>query len=240
MKNNFIKIIRIILFKIVKKNRLINLLDLNPSASFKSRINIFNEYGYETSLKKAVPLNLNEEPLPWYTYPAIEYLSQLDLKEKTVFEWGCGNSSLFYAKNAKEVFSIEDNHEWYEKINAIKPGNLKLVYSTDDKYLNLISSFNRKFDIIVIDASQRIECSKIAAKYLASGGLIILDNSDWYKNSAKIIRENNFIQVDFHGFGPLNNYTWTTSLFFSRDFNFEPKNSIQPAYSIGGLKHIAD
>jgi hypothetical protein len=240
MKKNLIILIRTILFKIIKKNRLINLLDLNPSTNLKTRISIFNEYGYETSLKKAMPLSIKGEPLPWYTYPAIEYLSQLDLKEKTVFEWGCGNSSLFYAKNAKEVFSIEDNHEWYEKISAVKPDNLKLVYSTDDKYLNIISSLNRKFDIIVIDASQRMGCSKIAAKYLAFGGLIILDNSDWHKNSAKIIRENNLIQVDFHGFGPLNNYTWTTSLFFSRDFNFTPKNSIQPAYAIGGLRHIID
>lgn len=26
--------------------------------------------------------------LPWYTYPAIEYLKQLDFSQKTVFEYG--------------------------------------------------------------------------------------------------------------------------------------------------------
>jgi hypothetical protein len=32
------------------------------------------------------------------------------------------------------------------------------------------------------------------------------------------------IQVDFFGFGPINDYTWTTSIFFSRDFDFKPIN----------------
>ena len=39
-------------------------------------------------------VNENNEPIPWFTYPSIQYLDQLDLSEKTIFEWGSGNSSL--------------------------------------------------------------------------------------------------------------------------------------------------
>jgi hypothetical protein len=234
MKYFFKHLIIKILLKIINKERLINLLNLDLKNS-KSILRIFTEYGYFKSLINDIPINMNEEPLPWYTYPAIEYISQLELKEKTVFEWGCGNSSLFFANKAKEVISIEDNLEWYNKIKRSKPDNLTLIYATDNEYVELISSLNRKFDIIVIDANRRMECSKIASRYLIPGGIVILDNSDWYTKSAKTIRENNFIQVDFYGFGPLNNYTWTTSLFFSRDFNFKAKNNIQPISVIGGL-----
>ncbi len=62
--------------------------------------------------------------------------------------------------------------------------------------------------------------------------MIILDNSDWYKNTAKLLRDKlDLIEVDFHGFGPINNYTWTTSIFFSRNFRFSPINDIQPHFS---------
>lgn len=240
MKKVLKKLIQKTLFGLVNKNWIVNLLDLNYNSSSKAILDIFNDYGYTLSLKKTVPLNSKEEALPWYTYPAIEYLLQFDLRNKIVFEWGCGNSSLFFASRAKEVISLEDNKDWFDKIKALKPENLTLIFAEGDEYVNKIRSQNKKFDIIVIDASQRIDCAIIALDYLALGGLIILDNSDWYKNSAKVIRENNMIQVDFHGFGPINNYTWTTSIFFSRDFNFEAKNNLQPAYAIGGLTHICD
>jgi hypothetical protein len=42
-----------------------------------------------------------------------------------------------------------------------------------------------------------------------------------------------YIEIDFHGFGPINDYTWTTSLFLDREIALEPK-SIQPTIPIGG------
>lgn len=44
--------------------------------------------------------------------------------------------------------------------------------------------------------------------------MLILDNSDWYPKSVAFLREKlRWMQTDFHGFGPINNYTWTTSIF---------------------------
>jgi hypothetical protein len=203
-------------------------------------INILEDYGYFQSIKYALPVNKLLAPIPWYTYPAIEYIKQLDLKDKCVFEWGCGNSSLFFANRSKEVISVEDNLIWYDKINMQKPDNLFLFHSENEEYVNIISRFNKKFDIIIIDANHRYECAKIALDYLVEGGLIILDNSDWFKNSAGIIRQKGMIQVDFHGFGPINKYSWITSLFFSRDFKFNPTSDNQPEFTIGGLTHVCD
>jgi hypothetical protein len=46
--------------------------------------------------------------------------------------------------------------------------------------------------------------------------MLILDNSDWYPNSVSFLQgELGWIQADFHGFGPINNYTWTTSVFLN-------------------------
>lgn len=69
------------------------------------------EYAIERSIDEKVCADKDGNPIPWYTYPAIEYLSQFDYGGKRVFEYGCGYSSLFWAERAAKVISIEDNPE---------------------------------------------------------------------------------------------------------------------------------
>ena len=70
------------------------------------------DFAIERTIDEKVCVDRDGNPLPWYTYPAIEYLSQFDYGEKTIFEFGCGYSSLFWAERAAKVISIEDNPEW--------------------------------------------------------------------------------------------------------------------------------
>lgn len=51
-------------------------------------------YGQFRTIKNWECINKNREPIPWYTYPAIEYLSSLDFSNKNIFEYGGGNSTL--------------------------------------------------------------------------------------------------------------------------------------------------
>lgn len=203
---------------------------------------IFNQYGYINTLNLGEPLDFNLKPIPWYTYPAIHFLDQLDISKKTVFEWGSGNSSLFYANRCEEVVSIENHKDWYAKISSTKRENqtIHLVENDLESYVNIIKRIDRKYDIIVIDGELfRTECSKIALNYLNNGGIIILDNSDWFKNAAKELNNANLIQVDFHGFGPINDYTWTTTFYFHQNYKFSYKGDL-PSYSIGGLNHLVE
>lgn len=198
-------------------------------------------YGHFKTVLQLQSIDKNGNPLPWYTYPAIEYLTQFDYKDKIIFEWGSGNSSLFWANIAKEVYSVEDNKDWYNKVKERKLNNMKLfLINNKDKYINIIGSFNIKFDIIIIDAKYRQECADIAYKYLNDNGMLIFDNSDRYPKTCNKIKENfNLIQVDFSGFGPIVGFTTTTSIFLKRNFNFKTIN-YQPIHSIGSLKELCE
>ena len=78
------------------------------SEKFKVFIDMWREeFAIERSIDEKVCLDKNDNPIPWYTYPAIEYLSQFDYTDKQIFEFGCGFSSLFWAKRAEKVISIE-------------------------------------------------------------------------------------------------------------------------------------
>jgi protein-L-isoaspartate O-methyltransferase len=177
--------------------------------------------------------NAKDEPIPWFTYPAIEYISQLNLTEKNVLEWGSGNSSLFFSKISNSVTSIEDNMEWYKRVSLNKGANHEVIHAEADNYAGLPLSLERKFDIVVIDGIRRDECAKVALEVLAEGGIIIYDNSDRDPEVCHFLRSADLIQVDMHGFGPINDYTWTTSYFFTRNFNFQPIGN-QPLIPVGG------
>jgi hypothetical protein len=174
-------------------------------------------------------------PLPWITYPAIEFLKQLDLRDKTVFEYGCGGSTVFWSRVAKHVISVEHNQEFYREIRPLLPGNCNLTLEMfPDEYVQAVAR-QAPHDIIVIDGHSRVRCSEIAADYLKPGGFIILDNSDWFYEASKNLRNADLIEVDIAGVAPIADYVSTTSFYFHRDFRSKPKFDRQPVPAIGSI-----
>jgi protein-L-isoaspartate O-methyltransferase len=180
------------------------------------------------------------EPIPWFTYPAIAFIQQLDLRQKLIFEYGSGSSSAFFAARCQQIVSVEDDLDWAEKIRHQQLKNHTLLFKQGtETYAQSISEAPHSiFDVIVVDGSHRLECAQKAVAHLAENGILILDNADWYAHVAAFLRAQNLIQVDFHGFGPINQYTWTTSIFFTRNYHFEPLNGVQPQTPLGGLEQI--
>lgn len=215
---------------------------------FSEKFNKFIEmwqkdFAIEKSIDEKVCADKDGNPIPWYTYPAIEYLSQFDYSELKIFEFGCGYSSAFWAERAKKVVSIEDKTDWFEKWNKeFEYQNLDIRWRDEGEgYEAAIFEDGEKYDVIVIDGKRRTECAKVAVEALADGGMIILDDSDRintseeYVKAVKILREKGLLQVDFYGFCPMNCYAKATSVFFSRDWNFASKNKVQPVNGWGNL-----
>src|SRR4051812_14883663 len=57
-------------------------------------------------VSRRTPLDLE---IPWFSYAAIDFLDAALRTNMTVFEYGSGGSTLFFAKRAKSVFTVEDN-----------------------------------------------------------------------------------------------------------------------------------
>lgn len=195
-------------------------------------MNILDEgLGHKRSFEEKRPIDNLENPLPWFTYPAIEYVKQLDLKKISILEWGTGNSTLFFANLCKEIIAIEHNKEWHSFVSQRLPTNAKVVLTSEKSYASLPLEFNQKFDLIIVDGINRAECINTALELLKEDGLLIFDNSERNPELCELIRDRNFIQIDFHGMGPINSYQWTTSFFFSRLWNIKPL-SVQPIQPI--------
>jgi hypothetical protein len=206
--------------------------------SWQISVILFHGQGLFKSMLGGKPVDRDGEPIPWFTYPAIEYLRKFDFSTKRVFEYGCGNSSLFWARHAKEVIAVESDERWYRYVSSARPKNMVLLLeSARDGYVTSIRRQNGRFDIIVIDGKWRNACTTTSIDYLNEGGMIIFDNSDCYAGACSRIRKLGFFQIDFNGFGPINGYAWTTSIFV------KGPTEIQETYSdsspLGGLGQVA-
>lgn len=118
--------------------------------------------------------------MPWYTKPALDEIVTWDLKDKVVFEYGCGASTLWWRKKAKAVYSVDEDREYAEATGAY-------IAKSPVDYLHYIYEF-QPLDIVIIDGERlRQEAVEHALKCLKPGGVLIYDN--WMQPSVEIQSE---------------------------------------------------
>lgn len=125
---------------------------------------------------------------PWYTKPCLDEIVTWDLTDKVVFEYGCGASSLWWAKKCKKLYGVENNREYFEEV-AGRIGDIACIaHETEERsYINSILQWCRHFDIIVVDGGWRDESIPTVLEHLNPGGIIIYDN--WMQPSVEVQSE---------------------------------------------------
>lgn len=196
-------------------------------------------YGQWRTIRDWDSVNSNGEPTPWYTYPATEFLSHIDLSRFKVFEYGSGNSTLWWSRRAEQVTSVEDDESWYLRVkNNIVANSEKVSYRFVKDRQQYFSMATSDFDVFIVDGKHRRECLEQIVSLGGGGVMLVLDNSDWYPKSVRFIQDKlGWMQIDFHGFGPINDYTWTTSLFIN-PLRHSELNYLMPLKSISGLVQV--
>jgi len=195
-----------------------------------------NSGHFKSSLSQKA-LDKNGQPLPWYSYPAIEFLKTKNFSNKTVLEFGSGQSTLWWAKVSKSVKSFEKDETWYKNIKENIPNNVQVIHlqeETEIEILNTIEQIlkleNKKYDVIIIDGLFRKQLCKTAMLYLKEFGIIITDNSEGY-GFKEAFDGTGFKRVDFHGFSPGVVLKQATSFFFKdQSFIFENDSEIKLDY----------
>jgi hypothetical protein len=200
-----------------------------------------NGYGFVSATNKGSPKDARGNWMPLFTYPCVEFIRQFDLREKRVFEWGAGASTLYWMERAASVTSVENDPQWHKVMLRMKNDVVKLVFEETDRFPFLINDEQGLFDIVVIDSrGYRYDCASEAIKKLARGGMIILDNSDWHPRTAAALKKSGLLQVDFSGFKVMESHASTTSVFLHRDFDFPTLEARQPAYCVGAKRTLSD
>jgi len=170
------------------------------------------------------PVTAGGAPLPWYTYAAIEFITPRLRPEMRVFEYGSGQSTRWWSGLAARVDAVEDDPAWMAKVSEGLPANVDLRFarSGGDDYARSVLERDARFDVVVIDGSDRNHCAEVCLEAIAGDGVIIWDNTEEpnvFGPGLEVLRAAGFHRIDFHGLGPLNMDSWCTSVLYRREAN---------------------
>lgn len=140
--------------------------------------------------------------VPWWTYRAIAAVEEwlaARLTPPRVFEYGSGASTVWLARRAGEVHSVEHHRAFAELMHAeivnhpnasvmvveATPSARPVVSSQKEghkgldfaEYVGAIDRVSGSFDLVVIDGRAREACLAAAVGRLAHDGLVVFDNS---------------------------------------------------------------
>lgn len=131
---------------------------------------------------------------PWLPRGAISLLSDWLRKTDQGVEWGSGRSTAWIASRTAKLTSIEHHPAWHEKVKQTLADNglANVDYrhvpadpddpgSPDHPYVAAAASLQRGgLDFALVDGLMRDHCMLLAMDLLKPGGLLILDNANWY------------------------------------------------------------
>jgi len=117
--------------------------------------------------------------MPWLTYPAIRFLRTTANKSASVFEFGSGMSTHWFAERCRTVCSVEHNFDWYEKIARGTKSNARLLFEPErEGYVSSIDKADGPFDIVLVDGKYRTDCVRAALPHIKRPGYLVVDNTD--------------------------------------------------------------
>ena len=177
------------------------------------------EDGWFRSYQEKSSIDASGNPIPWITYPAIDFIRKRLNKDLVVFEFGSGGSTRWWANQVRNVVSVEHDRAWYEKLNQNISDNVVLKYvnlTYGGDYSKSIQEYVDCFDIVVVDGRDRVDCLKNCINSLKVGGVVILDNSDRvdYAEGVEFMLNSGFKKVEFTGFCPIVNFKSETAIFY--------------------------
>ncbi len=179
--------------------------------------------GWFLSYKIKQSVDKNGNPIPWNTYPFLAFIEPRLKSEFDVFEYGSGNSTIWYAQKVRSIIAVEHDKEWYDKIKETMPKNAEIILSSDSDpeiYAGEISKRNKRFHIIIVDGIFRNESLAASLNYLSEDGVIVFDDAerDDYNKSFKLLKEKGFRRIDFRGMRGITSIANATAIFY-RDNN---------------------
>ena len=194
---------------------------LKSLLSFDSK-GYLKEIGWFKAFDTKSPVDGEGNPIPWVTYSFIDFIKEKLNKQHTIFEFGSGNSTFFYAKYAGIVVSVEHDKDWYDKIVSTKPENAEMIFCElvrGGDYCKMPVKLEEKFDIIIVDGRDRVNCCKQAVDALSANGVVVLDDSEreQYRSGVDFLMKSGFKHLSFSGISPGLFYRKSTSVFYKSD-----------------------
>ena len=160
---------------------------------------------YKSIKRNNNPLDYDQ---PWIVYKAKQFLDSILHTDMTVWEYGSGSSTLYFARRVKQVYSVESDKLWFQHLQALienqktanvcymlaeadepvdsEPDSIYISQSSGDTNNKRFETYTKKIDdipdnsldLVLIDGRARRACIMHAKQKVKPGGQMVVDNSD--------------------------------------------------------------
>lgn len=124
---------------------------------------------------------------PWLSLGAIIALEGIVNKRLRVLEFGSGGSTIFWAKNCKNVKSFETNADWYQKVQqkVKRYRNVEIGLANEKQILRAITKEpDKHYDIVLVNPNlkeaRRTLLAEAAVPKVKPGGWLVINNYGKY------------------------------------------------------------
>ena len=162
---------------------------------------------------------------PMLSLPFLDWFESYDFSDFDLIEFGSGHSTNYFAEKVENVISFESDINFY---NNFKSG---LHENVDYRFIQKYDLENKTPDIEINDktivfvdcASNRLLLTKNIFE-IESPNILILDNSNDYKNTCKFMYNKGYLEIPFWGLRFNEVEESCTSVFIKNGFNMIEKN----------------
>lgn len=176
--------------------------------------------GWVRSWATRQAVDADGRPLPWMTYPFIYFMEtrRSVLAQLACFEYGSGNSTLWWSQHVSTVDAVESDPRWTRQLQARLPRNAGVVLRPAEsrEYVDAAGVGGIRYDLIVVDGRQRVACMKAAEQHLTPTGVVVLDNAyrPHYVEGVEWLLGRGFRRLEFSGMVPITGVIGETSIFY--------------------------
>ncbi|MFC7550545.1 O-methyltransferase [Plantactinospora sp. GCM10030261] len=131
---------------------------------------------------------------PWLTPRAVEFLDRMLLPDDRGLEFGSGRSTVWLARRIGHLVSVEDDAGWHERVSRqlkelsldnvdyrFAPRDLPEDRGGDSEYARSVLELpDASLNLVLVDGAYRDHCARYALPKLAPGGLLVIDNVNWF------------------------------------------------------------
>ena len=205
--------------------------------------------------------------LPWWCLRAAEAVDSFLARRSSarVFEYGSGASTIWLARRANEVVSVEHDAPWREMVapRLAHHANARLLFVPVDaelhedsahygsdragwkghtffEYVHAIDRAAGPFDLIVIDGRARGRCLEVALAHLADDGILVFDNSG-RRRYRRAIEQSGLAYKEYRGMTACLPYPDSTTLLARNPAvlaALPPSRGAMPMHAIQRARHL--
>ena len=114
---------------------------------------------------------------------------------------------------------MEYDEKWLHIVKSQVPENVKLIFQAQDvdgEYCRVISATKDKYDVVIVDGRDRLNCMKQSMSAVSARGVILLDESqiERYQEGIDFAKARGFKALNLEGLKATGTEVDCTTIFY--------------------------